>query len=238
MEDILYKLDNFEGPLDLLLQLIAKNKLDILDIPIAELTDQYLIRIENMRESGMELSSSFVEMASRLIYMKTVHLLPRGEEAEELKRELTGELIEYAACREAAENLAKISDGFLYAVRPAEPVPYDRTYALRHDKKLIADYYSAAVGRGMRKLPPKASVFGRIVAKRIVAVKDKIGYVLQTLAGSRKKTVRDLCGAARSRSEVVATFLAVLELCKDKRVLIEGAGDGAEIVMAGGSRNG
>ena len=89
-----YKLEGFEGPLDLLLQLIARNKYNIYDIPLLELIDQYLAQIEEIKEGEMEISSDFLEMASRLLYIKTVSLLPKHDEGVKLKEELTGELLE------------------------------------------------------------------------------------------------------------------------------------------------
>ena len=89
-----YKLDSFEGPLDLLLSLIAKNKINIYDIQISELLEQYMEQIELMRENQMDIASEFLAMASRLVYIKSAMLLPKYEdEAEELKKELSGQLI-------------------------------------------------------------------------------------------------------------------------------------------------
>ena len=105
MEQPLYKLDVFEGPMDLLLHLITKHKLDIYDIPIIELVDQYTAYVRNMQDSDMEVASEFLEMAARLVYIKTVSLLPVYEEAEELKKELTGELLEYRDCKILAKKL-------------------------------------------------------------------------------------------------------------------------------------
>ncbi len=100
-----YKIEGFEGPLDLLLQLIARNKLNIYDIQLSVLIDQYLAQIELFRSEEMEIKSEFLEMASRLLYIKTVSLLPRHEEIQRLKEELTGELIEYMVCRQIAAQL-------------------------------------------------------------------------------------------------------------------------------------
>ena len=106
MENIIsYKLEGFEGPLDLLLQLIARNKMNIYDIPLTELIDQYLEQIKLYETEEMELASEFLEMASRLIYIKTVSLLPKHDEIAELKEELTGELLEYMVCKQIAEKL-------------------------------------------------------------------------------------------------------------------------------------
>lgn len=231
MESISYKLDAFEGPLDLLLHLIAKNKLDILDIQLSVLIDQYLEHIQKMQENQMDVASAFLEMASRLIYLKTISLLPQHEETEILKEELTGELIEYSTCRKIAAMLAERTDGFDSFVKGPENIDFDKTYELRHEKDKLLDSYIAAVGRGQRKLPPKPTVFGKIVAKKVVAVSTKIVYVLRSLVRTRRKKMKELFVSAESRSELVATFLAVLELCKNNRVKIEGSGDTVEVIM-------
>ena len=99
-EQPLFRLDNFEGPLDMLLKLISKNKLNIYDIKLQVLIEQYLQQIEVFKAQEMDISSEFLEMASRLIYIKTVSLLPKNQEIERLKEELTGELLEYNMCNE------------------------------------------------------------------------------------------------------------------------------------------
>ena len=112
MEKINYKLEVFEGPLDLLLHLISKHKLNINDIPIFELVEQYVDYVRQMEESDMDVASEFIEMAARLVYIKTVSLLPVHEEAEQLKMELTGELIEYRDCKLIAKQLSERTEGF------------------------------------------------------------------------------------------------------------------------------
>ena len=107
MEQLTFKLDQFEGPLDLLLFLISKHKLNIYDIEIAKLLEQYMAYIDEAQFQNMEVASEFLEMASRLVYLKTVSLLPRHEEEEDkLKQELTGQLLEYQACKQVAALLA------------------------------------------------------------------------------------------------------------------------------------
>ena len=106
METISYKLPAFEGPLDLLLFLVQKNKLNIYDIPIAEVLAQYMDTIRQMQETDLDVATEFLEMAARLVQIKSAMLLPRHEEAEELKRELTGELIEYRLCQLMAGKMA------------------------------------------------------------------------------------------------------------------------------------
>ena len=95
MEKLSYKLPSFEGPLDLLLYLLSKHKLDICDIPIAELLEQYMVHMEEMKQQDMEIESEFLTMAARLVHMKTISLLPKHEELEELQDELVTQLLDY-----------------------------------------------------------------------------------------------------------------------------------------------
>lgn len=226
-----YKLECFEGPLDLLLQLISRNKLNIYDIPVAELLEQYMAQIDAMRDADMDIQSEFLEMAARLIYMKTVSLLPRHEEIETLKQELTGELIEYKLCREMVEKLSAMTGGFSTFVRKSEKLEFDSTYELVHDAETLYTAYMSAAGRGMRKLPPPTAPFTKIVAKKIFAVSTKIVYVMRRLVGNGRQKMSALFSSCESRSELVATFLAVLELCKSNRVELNTDKPDAEIVL-------
>lgn len=231
MEQISYKLETFEGPLDLLLNLLSKNKLNIYDIPITILLEQYMAHIEAMKQQDMDIASEFMEMAARLIYLKTVSLLPKHDEIELLKDELAGELLEYEVCRQIASKFAGMTDGFDRYVRKPEQLKFEKTYELVHQKELIFDSYLAAVGRGQRKLPPPTTVFSKIVAKKIVAVSTKIVFVMRRLWGGSSQKLSALFAESQSRSELVATFLAVLELCKANRIKINGNGENISVKL-------
>lgn len=231
-----YKFESFEGPLDLLLQLIARNKLDIYDIKLSVLVDQYLEQIEIMKGDNPDISSEFLEMASRLIYMKTVKLLPIHEEFEKLKEEFCGELLEYQTCRMIAEMLAKNTDGFACFVKKASRFDFPKTYALKHDPLVLQDAYILAVGRGARKLPPPTTDFAKIVAKKIVSVSTKVIFVMRNLITKGPQKLKKLYMQSKTRSELVATFLAVLELCKANRIAVNGDGDNAEIKLNKGRK--
>lgn len=238
MENILsYKLEGFEGPLDLLLQLIARNKLNIYDIPLTELIDQYLEQIKLFEQEEMELGSEFLEMASRLLYIKTVSLLPKHDEIVKLKEELTGELLEYMVCQQVARQLGTMQGGLDRYIKAPSEYDFDKTYELVHPSDVIYLSYLAAVGRGKRKLPPSTAPFTKIVAKKIVAVSTKIVFVIRNLWGGGKKKLSSLYKTANSRSELVATFLAVLELCKANRVRIDGESENQEITLIKGHKN-
>ncbi|MBO4468527.1 MAG: segregation/condensation protein A, partial [Clostridia bacterium] len=204
------------------LQLIAKNKVNIIEVNLSELIDQYLEQIEHFKQEEMDISSEFITMASRLIYIKTVSLLPKHEEAEQLADELKGELIEYQICRRIADELSKMTVGFDRFIKAPEEYDFDKTYELCHDPQVLVDAYISAVGRGKRRLPPSTAPFTKIVARKIYAVSSKIVFVMRNLVKGGKKRLSALYGSARSRSELVATFLAVLELCKANRIKLSG----------------
>ena len=226
-----YHFEVYDGPLDLLLTLILKNKIDIYDISISELLEQYMEQIERMREQDMDIASEFLEMASRLVYIKSEMLLPKyEEEAQELKRELTGQLLEYQLCREVARMLSTRCDFDTFTKLPGK-VEFDLTYNRIHPPEDICAAYVSAVGRGRRRLPPDRSAFSGIVEKKIVSVSSRIIHVMRRLWHGRTVTYGELFTASSGRSELVATFLAVLELVKGKRVRIEGDGDNATVRM-------
>lgn len=235
MEQPLYKLDVFEGPMDLLLHLITKHKLDIYDIPIIELVDQYTAYVRNMQDSDMEVASEFLEMAARLVYIKTVSLLPVYEEAEELKKELTGELLEYRDCKILAKKLSEQTDGFDLLTRAPENIDPDMTYRRLHETSELILAYIAAAGKKLRRLPPPLDSFKNIVTKKIVSVASKIESIKACLRSVKKRRLSDIFKSAESRSDLVAAFLAVLELAKSKEVYISGDGDNTEIELLEGN---
>ncbi|MCH5321367.1 MAG: segregation/condensation protein A [Eubacterium sp.] len=222
MEQINYKIDVFEGPMDLLLHLISKHKLNINDIPIVELVNQYVDYVRQMQEQDFDVAGEFLEMAARLIYIKTVSLLPKHEEAEILKKELTGELIEYRDCKLMAKKLSEQTDGFNRFVRPAQEGYVNYDYERFHEGEELLNAYISAAGRGRRRLPPPLDSFKVIVAKKFVSVATKVSTVMRKLWSGKKVKFLSLFKDAQTKSDMVATFLAVLELAKTKKITIEG----------------
>jgi segregation and condensation protein A len=222
-----FRLDNFEGPLDLLLFLISKHKLNINDIPITVLLEQYMAYI-NAAALEMEIEGEFLEMAARLLYIKTVSLLPQENTAEEMKRELVGRLIELSLIKAAAERLRARYSGNTVTVRQALKIEIDNTYNLTHDKDvLLRTYVSIIKGR---KLPDKQmseTDFENIVHKRIVPVAEKITYILKMLYRNGFCIITEIINSFRDKSERVAVFLAVLEMTKSGRILL--SDDNSEI---------
>ncbi len=218
MEKLSFKLTDFEGPLDLLLHLISKHQLNINDIPIFTLVEQYLRVIESQDEMDLETASEFLDMAARLIYIKTVSLLPVHEEAEKLKTELRGDLLEYRDCKVVAQQLSEIATGFNFIGRSPEDIEPDLVYKRLHEPEEILAAYQMAVGKGQRRLPPPVTAFTGIVSRKIVSVASKIVFVMRQLWKGQRVRMDKVLQSAQSRSDLVATFLAVLELVKAKRV--------------------
>ena len=238
MDAISYKLPNFEGPLDLLLQLVQKNKLNIYDILIAELLQQYMDTIHMMQAVDMEIASEFLDMAARLVYIKSTMLLPKHEETEQLKRELSEELISYQLCKECARLLAARNIGADLFIRQPEEIEPDQTYRRVHPSDVLLDALLAAAGRKRRKLPPPEQSIRNIVTRKIVSVSSRITVVLRNLYQRKKIRYQSLFEHADSKSELVATFLALLELIKVKRVRVSGTGAEMEVAMTGDYQEG
>ena len=176
-----FKLDMFEGPLDLLLHLISKHKLNIYDIEISLLLEQYMDYINDLDHEDYEDAADFLEMAARLIYIKTCSLLPHDEESKELKKELEGRIIEYSLCKQAAQTLREVYVGDLVFIRTAIKLPVNKTYTREHDPQCLYDAYMGISKKARESVPLKAKMFEPIVSHKIVSVTSKIIHVLKRL---------------------------------------------------------
>lgn len=233
-ETLSYKLDVFEGPLDLLLNLIAKNKLNIYDIPIAELLEQYMAQIHEMQAADMDVASEFLEMAARLVHIKSVSLLPKKEEEAALKQELTGQLLEYQQCKEAAMRLRErfSLDGI---VRAQADIPADLTYKRHHKPQELLSAYLSMLGKKKPPEPQKPEdTISKLITRRVVSVASQIVFVLRSLWKKRHVSLKELFRGKNDPSERVAAFLAVLELVKDKRLRVDSDGEDCEIKLTNG----
>ena len=233
-ETLSYKLDVFEGPLDLLLNVIAKNKLNIYDIPIAELLEQYMAQIHEMQAADMDVASEFLEMAARLVHIKSVSLLPKKEEEAALKQELTGQLLEYQQCKEAAMRLRErfSLDGI---VRAQADIPADLTYKRHHKPQELLSAYLSMLGKKKPPEPQKPEdTISKLITRRVVSVASQIVFVLRSLWKKRHVSLKELFRGKNDPSERVAAFLAVLELVKDKGLRVDGDGEDCEIKLTNG----
>ncbi len=216
MEEFNVKAEYFEGPLDLMLVLIQKHKLNIRDIEISVLLEQFLLYLDKMQQAHIEVAGEFVEMAARLIFIKSAALLPKHE-AEEMKKELEGALIEYALCKEVSERLRRRFIGCDVFVREPVDIPIDHTYKNKHDVYEVYRSYIYLCGREKRVNKETELSLKPMVAKSYVSVFTKIMYVLRRMKTSERIQLRSVY-KGQTRSEKVAVFLALLELSKYGRI--------------------
>lgn len=220
-QTITFHIEDFEGPLDLLLHLVSQNKMNLYDIEIVSLIDQYVAIVNGLPAYQMESASEFIEMAAHLVQMKSFLLLPKSAEAERMKQELTGILVEYSVCRDVAARLRLRAKGLYTAVRQPVAIEQDNTYNLQHDAELLLRAYDALQGRSRVKPQPRPEQFEPLTTAPIVSVASRIIHVLRGLMTGRVGRLRQLFSRDASRSQAVATFLAVLELVRAGRVSID-----------------
>jgi segregation and condensation protein A len=219
---VTFHLDSFEGPLDLLLSLVTANRVDIMDIPVAAILEQYLVVLDRILDENLENACDFVAMAARLVYIKTRMLLPRPEkDAEDPAAALTISLLEYKKIKESAPFFsARIQSGRESMTKAPEPVRAMRI-EYHHTPADLSRAAANVAERARRKMPPSASAFDGIVGAEPAPVEEKIQRILDTLTRRGSVAVRTLYGAVRSRTELVAVFLALLELMSGGRVSVE-----------------
>lgn len=225
--------ENFDGPLDLILNLLSKNKMEIEEIQISLILDQYLEWMNQQQELNLEVASEFVAMAAHLVYIKTRMLLSIQDEEAASEME---ELIASLEARRRSENYGKICQvttllsgryemGCDYITKPPEVLKPAETYQYRHQPGDLAKAMQSMFRRAREKVPPSAAAFEGIVGREPYPVTEKAREILGGLLRSGVARFRALFRYSRSRSEIVATFLAVLELCRRKRIYLAG-GDG------------
>ena len=222
--------ENFDGPLDLILSLLSKNKMEIEEIQISLILDQYLEWMNQRQELDLEVASEFVAMAAHLVYIKTRMLLSiQDEEAVSEMEALIASLEE----RRRSENYAKIRQvtallnnrytvGKNYISKPPEPIKLDDSYQYRHQPDDLPRVLQKVFRRTGETAPPSTEAFERIVRKEPYPVTEKAKEILTGLLRFGVMRFRSLFRRSKSRSEMVATFLAVLELCRRKRIYLAG----------------
>lgn len=225
---------DFDGPLDVILLLLSKNKIEIQDVSITSILEQYLAYLEEMKRLDMEIASEFISMASYLMLIKTKMLLSAAEREEALSEmELLIRSLEERQRAEAYEQIRKAVDflsprneiGCNLFIKQPESLKQDHTYRYQHPKEDLLRAFSDIAERSERKLPPPISNFQGIVGTEPYPVTKKAAQVLKRLLMRGVAKFRSLFKGSRSRSEIVATFLAVLELCRVNSVALEGNGD-------------
>ena len=216
------EMQDFEGPLDLILFLLGKNKMEIQDISISLICDQYISWLERRQKMDLEVASEFVAMASHLVYIKTRMLLSiEDEEAQSEMDALIQSLEErrrnekYILVKAVARKLEPMSEfGRSIITRNPEPVKRGRIYEYDQEKADLILAMAEIQNRSERSLPPPKMAFQEIVQHEPYPVESKAREILRRLKEQGITRFRLLFQGNRSRSEVVATFLAVLELCR------------------------
>ena len=224
MEVLTFRLEEFEGPLDLLLYLVGKNKMSLTDINIMALIDQYTEVISSVQADRLDVASEFIDMAAHLVQMKSALLLPRAPEAERMKAELTGRLIEYSACKQAAASLGGRARDLFTAVRAPQPLVGAAEYTRRHRPEQLVQAWYSLMGRSLRKRRPTQDRFEPLVAAPFVSVASRVAHMLRGLLRGSLGRMAQLFSRQESRSTNVATFLALLELVRAGRVQIDPEG--------------
>lgn len=223
MESLSYKLELFEGPLDLLLSLIAKNKMDISDIQISVLCDQYMEYIAAAQSIDMELSSDFLYMASELMLIKSRMLLPRNEETEEDPREkLAAALLEYQRAKRASNVLRMRFDEFGgRMIKETDEISPDKTYVADHEAALLYKAFMKVMNEVKVTDEEAKKKFEPIIKKRTVSVVSIVENLARRLRGGRKVSLGSFFRSAEDRLELVSMFLAMLELLKSGHLTLD-----------------
>ena len=221
--------EDFSGPLDVILLLLSKNKIEIRDIQISVFLEQYLAYLDEMKRMDLEIASEFISMASHLMLIKTKMLLSEAEQQEGLSEmELLIQSLEQRQRREILEKikepaawLEKRNDiGRDLFTKEPEPLRRDQTYRYQHDRGDLILALQNMQERSETKLPSPINAFVGIVGKEPYPVEKKAAEMLKTLINRGRQRLRSLFRGSRSRSELVATFLSVLELCKLRSVRV------------------
>ena len=234
------ELQDFEGPLSLILMLLSRNKIEIRDLKISDILDQYLEYLDRMQSMDLEIASEFVQMASHLLYIKTKMLLSSGEE-EPGELELLMQSLEALRARDTLAAIAKLMPelkkaaeyGMLYYTKLPEPSAEEKAaYAYRHEPVDLLRALAQVYSRGGRTTDTREII--RAVPGRITySVRDKSRELIARLR-NKNATLRELYASCASRSEVVATFIAVLELCSLGSLRLRRRGRGYSVEFLGG----
>ena len=228
MDALTYRLEQFEGPLDLLLTLIQKNKVSIADIPISLICDQYIEYITKAQELDMELASEFIVMASELMLIKSKMLLPKTEEeSEDPRATLADALLRYQQAKEAAQKLAP-----MYAyysgrmVKDTDEISVDRTFVADQDVTSLCAAVRRIVSYNNALERAATVTFKPMISKPVIPVEIKIVSILRRIERQGAASLGELVESEATLPDMIAAFLGVLELMKVRKLLISDSIDG------------
>lgn len=223
-------MEDFEGPLDVIFLLLSKNKIEIQDVSITAILEQYLAYLDEMKRLDMEIASEFITMASHLMLIKTKMLLSAAEQAEaETELDILRQSLIERQRKEAIEQIRlavtvlepRNEVGRCIFTKAPEPLRRDSTYRYKHVPEDLLWALEEISERNQKRLPPPTANFKGIVGKEPYPVSRKAREVVRTLVLRGIERLKNLFIGNRSRSEIVATFLAVLDLCKTNSVSLE-----------------
>ena len=224
------EMEDFEGPLDVIFLLLSKNKIEIQDVSITAILEQYLAYLDEMKRMDMEIASEFITMASHLMLIKTKMLLSAAEQAEAESEldQLRQSLIERQR-KDAIEQIRTAVSwleprneiGRCLFTKEPEPLKREKGYRYKHTTLDLLRALDNISERNQRRLPPPTVNFKGIVGKEPYPIGKKTGEVLRHLLLRGMEKLKNLFKGNRSRSEIVATFIAILEMCKTNVVTLE-----------------
>ena len=224
-------MEDFEGPLDVIFELLSKNKIEIQDVSITAILEQYLHYLDEMKRLDMEIASEFITMASHLMLIKTKMLLSAAEQAEaESELDLLRQSLIERQRKEAMESIRSAiaileprnEIGRCIFTKDPEPLRKDQTYRYQHQPVDLLEALDMIAERNSRQLPPPTVNFKGIVGKEPYPVTRKTGELLRQLLLRGVEKLKTLFKGNKSRSEIVATFISILEMCKTGTVTLEG----------------
>ena len=224
------EMEDFEGPLDVIFELLSKNKIEIKDVSITAILEQYTAYLDEMKRLDMEIASEFITMASHLMLIKTKMLLSEAERLEaESELETLRKSLQERERKEAINEIRRAvaileprnEIGRCTFVKQPEPLKKDKTYRYRHEPEDLLKALDAIAERSAKMLPPPTVNFKGIVGKEPYPVGKKAAQLVRRLVQHGILRLKSLFKGNRSRSEIVATFLALLDLCKTNSVTLE-----------------
>ena len=235
------KLDNFEGPLDLLCHLVDKNKMDINQIKISEITDQYIDYINKMQELNLDVTSEFILMASTLLFIKSKSLLPKQveDEAELTEEELIHRIIEYKKYKEISKKLKELYQVYskrFYKVPDKIELPA-RKLEQNYSKDLIEQSYKNLVEKNKSKINKNAINIEKIAITETVTVTSKVKDIFKELIKKPRFIFSKLCSAKKyTRLETVTAFSGILELTRRNKIKAQQERNFGDIIVEKASK--
>ena len=225
-EKYTFNLENFQGPIDLLLNLIEKNKMNIYDIKLDELTDQYIYYINKAQDLNLDITSEFLVMASTLVYLKSKKLLPEKEEKEEeiSEEELVKKIIEYKKYKDITKKLKEnfdINSKKFFKLPEKIELP-KQIFEEQYDPKLIPELYKNKLNKNKEKINENSKNIEKIAIKDTYTVASKVKQMFKILIQKRKFIFNKIFSIKEhNKQEIVTAFSGLLELSRREKVITE-----------------